>query len=93
MGLDSVAILSKTPREFSIMMAAQVERGYDDQERLASSAMMIRHANNAKKVRMKDLFERPSDAKKEIAKADVMRKKADEQLAWLSQFEEFSSIA
>src|SRR5690625_927420 len=42
LGLDSAKVPSLTPREFTIMMAANVERTYDEYEKMAVQALMNR---------------------------------------------------
>lgn len=74
-------------------MRAQVERQYDEMERMSHNALMLRQAHHAKKLKMSDLFKRPADDAVEGGKAENMRKKADDTMAWLSQFAEFSDIA
>ena len=89
MKLDTSAILSKTPREFSILMAAEVERKYDEYEMQASQAMMMRAAYHKEKLRFKDLFKRPNNTDKERTSDDVKRHQ-NEVLERLSRFEEFA---
>ena len=85
-------ILSKTPREFSIMMRANVERIYDEYERVAVGALMHENAHRSKRPKVSDLFKRPGDEIVEAKKSDVMREKADYTLDWISQFEQFDSV-
>src|SRR5690625_4591038 len=59
--MDSAAFLSKTPREFPILMAAENERRYDEYELMASKAMMMRAAYHKEKLKHRDLYKRPSD--------------------------------
>lgn len=72
------------------MMRAQVERQYDDMERLAIQAMMYRQAQHAKRLKQVDLFKRPGNEKEANSKAEAMKERADRQREWLSQFEEFN---
>lgn len=90
--LDSPAVLSKTPREFSILMSAQVERQYDTYERMANEAMMMRQAYHAKKLKTSQLFKRPVDEEKASKEAEDMHMKAESTMEWLSQFEQFSDL-
>lgn len=89
MGLPSDAILSKTPREFSIMMSANVERTYDMYERMASQAMMNRAAYHKEKLRYNDLFKRPSGEIEERT-ADDIKQRQDDIMNRLSRFEQFA---
>ena len=70
-------------------MRAQTERMYDEYERMAYQAMMMRGAYHAKKLKQSDLFERPKDGKSAKVSADDIRAKQAETMRWLSQFEEF----
>ena len=89
LGLDSSQVLSKTPREFLIMMDAYVERTYDELDRLATQAMMMRQAYHAKKLKHTDLFKRPSSDVSTQVTAEDIRKKQEDTLKWLAQFKEF----
>ena len=79
-----------TPREFTIEMSAQVERQYDDMETRAYEAIMNRIAQNEKRVRMSDLFKRPTGEINTDRTAEDVEKEQADKIAWLSQFEEFS---
>ncbi len=70
-------------------MRAHTERIYDDYERMAFQAMMMRGAYHAKKLKQSDLFDRPKDVKTAKISADEIRAKQAETMRWLSQFEEF----
>ena len=84
-------VLSKTPREFSILMRAQVERRYDEIEDMARMAIFTRQAYHKDgKLGADDLFKRPVDGKTAQEKADEIRDKTEYTMQWLSQFEEFS---
>ena len=82
-------MLSMTPRELSIMLAAQRERQYDEMELMAIQAMMIRQAYHAKRLKQSDLFRRPVDEEKARSKADEIQERTKKRMEWLSQFEEF----
>lgn len=86
--MDSHAFLSKTPREFAIMLAAETERRYDEFEIMASNAMMMRAAYHKEKLKQKDLYKRPSATKEERTAEDI-RSKQEEVIERLSRFEEF----
>lgn len=60
--MSPVELESLTPREFSILMNAQVERQYDEYERKAVEAIMREAAHRAKRPKAGDLFKRPSDS-------------------------------
>lgn len=83
--MSSPQTLSLTPRELAIEMRAHTEAVYDEYERMAGHAMMIRAAYHAKKLKQTQLFRRPSD----VEKAKERRKRSDDIMDWLSQFEEF----
>lgn len=83
-------ILSLTPRELMIETAANVERLYDESERMAMSAMMTRQAYHAKKLKHSDLFKRPVADEVANKKAKESHKRTEEITEWLSQFEEFN---
>lgn len=70
-------------------MRAHTERIYDEYDRMAYQAMMMRGAYHAKKIKQSDLFTRPKDGKTSKVTADDVRAKQAETMRWLSQFEEF----
>ena len=78
-----------TPRELSIMLAAQRERQYDEMELMAIQAMMIRQAYHAKRLKQSDLFRRPVDEETAKSRADEIQERTEKRMEWLSQFEEF----
>ena len=88
LGLDSSQILSKTPREFSILMAAHTERIYDEYERLATQAIWNRSAYHAKKLKYTDLFKRPNGID-DNRTADDVRERQKAIMERLEKFEEF----
>jgi len=51
--------------------------------------MMVRAAHHAKKLKQTDLFRRPVDGEQVKNKAEETRKRTEETMKWLSQFEEF----
>ena len=79
-----------TPRQFSILMSAHVERIYDEMERKANEAMMIRAAYHAKKLRQSDLFRRPAAGAKSEKTAEDVEGRQREIIERLSKFEEFA---
>lgn len=87
--MSSHDVLSQTPREFAIMMRANVERKYDEYEDMAVQAMMHRQATNAKRLKKDDLFKRPKDEVVEKNKADKLMKQSEHATEWLSQFSLF----
>lgn len=89
LGIDSEIILSKTPREFSIMMSANVERVYDEYELRAVEAMMTRSAYHAKKLKQSDLFKRPTDEEEAKKKAEESHDKKKVVMDWMSNIAEF----
>lgn len=87
MGLDSAQVLSKTPREFSILMSAQVERQYDEYERKAVEAIMREAAHRAKRPKAGDLFKRPSDSvakRKDLSEVKAETERLNNWLATLA---------
>lgn len=74
-------------------MDAQRERLYDQYEQSARQAMMQRAAYHAKKLKETDLFKRPTDADTVKVKTQESRAKAEDAMAWIAQFEEFSYVA
>lgn len=70
-------------------MRAHTESVYDEYERMASHAMMIRAAHHAKKLKQSQLFKRPTDEEVAKSKAEDMRERTEETMKWLAQFEEF----
>lgn len=86
--MDSAAFLSKTPREFSILMAAENERRYDEYELMASKAMMMRAAYHKEKLKHRDLYKRPSDKATDRTVEDV-KARQEEVMSRLSRFAEF----
>lgn len=67
------------------MMEANNERVYDDYERLAVQAFMVEKAHRAKRLKLADLFERPTDSKsREEKPIEERRKEVDEINEWLA---------
>ncbi len=84
LGLDASRILSYTPREFTIMMQAQIERHYDAYERTAIEAIMRESAHRAKKPKASDLFKRPKDSKVEREQLTDMKEETARLNDWLA---------
>ncbi|MGG3072178.1 phage tail assembly chaperone [Niallia circulans] len=79
-----------TPKEFRLLLGAQMERKYDEYERQSHFAIMNLKAQNAKKsIKATDLFKRPADEKAEAELQEGIEK-AKHASEWLSQFEQFS---
>ncbi len=70
-------------------MMAHTESVYDDYERMAANAMMIRSAYHAKSIKSTDLFKRPKAGEKTAQEVADIKAKQAETMRWLSQFEEF----
>jgi len=70
-------------------MAANVERIYDDYERMATQAMMMRSAYHAKKLRHRDLFKRPDGIKDDMTVDDV-KERQQTIIERLSKYEQFA---
>lgn len=71
------------------MMAASVEKKYDDFEIMAQNAMMSRAAYHAKKLNSGDLFTRPVDAEVKKKKVEKAKSEVKDINKLLSSFEEF----
>lgn len=91
--MDARKILDLTPREYAILMTANLERQYDEYERYASQAMMMRAAYHKEKLKPKDLFKRPSSDNQTEKTADDVRERQQRLLERLAKFEEFKDIA
>src|SRR5690625_7074075 len=88
LGLDSAKVLSLTPREFTIIMAANVDRTYNNYEKMAVQALMKRQGYHAKKLKKSQLFKRPSDI--DTGKtADDVKERQRAIIERLERFEEF----
>lgn len=72
------------------MMAAQVERKYDEYERMASQAMMMRAAYHKEKLRQSDLFKRPMGEIKTDKTAEDIEERQRAIIDRLSKFEQFA---
>lgn len=72
------------------MMAAQVERKYDEYERMASQAMMMRAAYHKEKLRQSDLYKRPSGEVKTDKTAEDIKERQRAIIERLSKFEQFA---
>lgn len=72
------------------MMAAQVERKYDEYERMASQAMMMRAAYHKEKLRQTDLFKRPTGEIKTDKTAEDIEERQRAIIERLSKFEQFA---
>lgn len=72
------------------MMAAQVERKYDEYERMATQAMMMRAAYHKEKLRQSDLFKRPTGEIKTDKTAEDIKERQRAIIERLSKFEQFA---
>jgi len=72
------------------MMAAQVERKYDEYERMATQAMMMRAAYHKEKLRQSDLFKRPTGEIKTDKTAEDIEERQRAIIERLSKFEQFA---
>lgn len=72
------------------MMAAQVERKYDEYERMATQAMMMRAAYHKEKLRQSDLFKRPTGEIKTVKTAEDIEERQRAIIERLSKFEQFA---
>lgn len=68
------------------MMEANNERIYDDYERLAIQAYMIEKAQRSKRLKLSDLFERPTKIDYQVSTKSIeeQRKEVDEMNDWLA---------
>ena len=66
------------------MLDAQVERQYDEYERMAQEAMMMRGAYHAKKLKATDLFKRPKGSVKVREGLTDMKKETERLNDWLA---------
>lgn len=65
-------------------MQAHTESVYDDYERMATQAMMMRSAYHAKKLKQADLFKRPSDSERSTEGLRELKEKTAEMNEWLA---------
>ena len=72
------------------MMRAEVERKYDEYERMASQAMMMRAAYHKEKLRQSDLFKRPTGELKTDKTAEDIEERQRAIIERLSKFEQFA---
>lgn len=72
------------------MMAAQVEKRYDDYEQMASMALMVRQAYHAKNLKHSQLFKRPVDDETAKSKLNNAENRMQERMERLSKYEEFA---
>jgi len=70
------------------MMAANVERTYDDYEKMAVQALMNRAGYHKEKLRHGDLFKRPSDVDTDKT-ADDVKERQRALIERLERYEEF----
>lgn len=66
------------------MMHAQVERQYDDYERMAIEAIMREGAHRAKRPKASDLFKRPKDSVVEREQLSDMKAETERLNDWLA---------
>ncbi len=65
-------------------MSAQVERTYDEYERMAVEAIMREGAHRSKRPKAGDLFKRPKDGAVKRDELTDLRKETDRLNDWLS---------
>lgn len=78
-------ILSYTPREYTIMMAANIERQHDEYERMAVEAIMREKAHREKRPKVGDLYKRPNQSVTDRSKFETMKEDARRKNEWLSR--------
>lgn len=67
------------------MMQAQVERQYDEYERMAVEAIMRESAHRAKRPKASDLFKRPEDSVAERNNLSDMKEETERLNDWLAR--------
>ena len=88
--MTALELYKHTPAEYLAMRNGAVEQVYDEMERYASLAIMIGNAvNSRKKIKSGDLFKRPTGDIPTKKTLEDIRKKQEDTLKWLAQFEEF----
>jgi len=81
-----------TPKEFAILMSANVERIYDEYERMTMFAMMNRQAYHAKKLKPSDMFKRPNDDKNTNRTAEDVKERQNNIMKKLSKYKQFKDL-
>lgn len=66
------------------MLRAQAGRNDDDYERMAHAALMQRQAYHAKKLKLSDLYKRPSDKVADKSRLQSLKEKTREANEWLA---------
>ncbi|RQW19704.1 phage tail assembly chaperone [Bacillus sp. C1-1] len=84
--LEPSIFYALTPREFVLLMDAELESIHDAMEREAQIALMHEQASRSKRPKVADLYKRPSSAKKEEHSIQESVKKAEKAKHWLQQF-------
>lgn len=90
--MDAHKVLSFTPREFAIMMRAELERKFDRYEEYSHFALMREKAHREKRPKASDLFKRPPDEELAKNKTEDLLSKKEQTMKWLSQFEQFKYL-
>lgn len=90
--MDAHKVLSFTPREFAIMMRAELERKFDRYEEYSHFALMREKAHREKRPKASDLFKRPPDEELAKNKAEDLLLRKEKTMEWLSQFEQFKYL-
>lgn len=85
--MPPVEIYALTPRKFQILLRAQQERNYDDNERMATNAVWREIAHRSKRIKPSDLYKRPTDANVDKAKVQDLREQTRMDNAWLASLQ------
>lgn len=69
-----------------MLIESQIEAHHDELQKYAVQAMMIRKAYHSKKLKMDDLYKRPSDVVKAEKEYDNAKEMMNHTKEWLAQF-------
>lgn len=79
-----------TPSDYLAMLRGAIEARYDEYERMAYEAMMMRAAYHKEKLRQSDLFKRPTGEIKTDKTAEDIEERQRAIIERLSKFEQFA---
>ncbi|MFS0786064.1 phage tail assembly chaperone [Shouchella sp. 1P09AA] len=86
MRLEPHVFYTLTPREFVLLMEAELESIHDKMEREAQIALMHEQASRSKRPKVSDLYKRPISASQNEDTVQESVKKAEKAKSWLQQF-------
>lgn len=83
--------MSLTHKEFHLLLESQIEKNYDEMEKQAVQALMMRkayHTKPKKNLKVNDFFKRPSKHDQDPKQENIedKKKRLDQQQQWLSRF-------